>query len=205
MSAALSGRTAGFTLLEVLVGLVILGFVVSGLAGSTRFGLAAAGTQSRIVLEHEDLEPADRLLRRLVAGMALPNDGRQSGLVGDRTGFACVTRAPAAQGPGLTGRVDAVMAVNGAHQLVLRWSPHWHAERLAPRSPPAEEVLLQGVDRLDVSYLSPDRGGWLGAWNRADLPGLIRIRLLFAPGDPRRWPPIIAATQQSRARAQPSG
>lgn len=205
MSAAPAGRAAGFTLLEVLVGLVILGFIVSGLAGSTRFGLMAMGTQSRIVSERQDLEPVDRLLRRLVAGMALPNDGRQAGLVGDRTGFACVTRTPAAQEPGAASRVDAFVAVNGAHQLVLRWSPHWHAERLAPRAPAAEEVLLEGIDRLDVSYLSPDRGGWLEAWNRTDLPGLIRIRLRFAPGDPRRWPPIIAATQQGRPRAQPSG
>ena len=205
MSAGLARRTAGFTLLEVLVGLVILGFVISGLAGSTRFGLLAAGTQSRIASEHADLEPADRLLRRLVAGMALPNDGRQPGLVGDRTGFACLTRAPAAQEPGLSARVDAFVAVNGAHQLVLRWSPHRHAERLTPRPPPAEEVLLQGIDRLDVSYLSPDRSGWLESWNRTDLPGLVRIRLLFAPGDPRRWPPIIAATEQGRAQAQPSG
>ena len=205
MSAPRAGRSAGFTLLEVLVGLVILGFIVSGLAGSTRFGLAAVGTQSRIASEHEDLEPADRLLRRLVEGMALPNDGRQPGLVGDRTGFACLTRAPAAQAPGPAARVDAFLAVNGAHQLVLRWSPHWHAERLVPRAPPAEEVLLQGIDRLEVSYLSPDRGGWLQAWNRADLPGLVRIRLLFAPDDPRHWPPIIAATEQSRAQAQPGG
>ncbi len=205
MSASRAGCSAGFTLLEVLVGLVVLGFVVSGLAGSTRFGLLAAGTQSRIAAEHEDLEPADRLLRRLVAGMALPNDGRQPGLAGDRTGFACLTRSPAAQEPGLAARVDAFVAVNGARQLVLRWSPHWHAERLAPRAPPAEEVLLDGIDRLDVSYLSPDRGGWLESWSRTDLPGLVRIRLLFAPGDPRHWPPIIAATRQGRAQAQPSG
>lgn len=202
MSAVSVRRTAGFTLLEVLVGLVILGLVVSALAGSTRFGLLAAGTQSRIAAEHEELEPADRLLRRLVAGMALPNNARQPGLVGDRTGFACVTRMPAAQ-PGLPARVDAFVAVNGARQLVLRWSPHWHAERLVPRAPPAEEVLLDGIDGLEVSYLSPDRGSWLASWNRTDLPGLVRIRLLFAPGDPRRWPPIIAATQLSRAQAQP--
>ena len=205
MSADLCGRSAGFTLLEVLVGLLILGLVISGLAGSTRFGLAAAGTQSRIASEHEDLEPADRLLRRLVAGMALPADGRQPGLLGDRTGFACLTRAPAVQAPGLATRVDAFVAVNGARQLVLRWSPHWHAERLVPRAPPAEAVLLQGIDRLEISYLSPDRGGWLASWNRTDLPGLIRIRLLFPPGDPRHWPPIIAATEQGRAQARPGG
>ena len=161
--------------------------------------------QSKALAEHGDLEPVDRLLRRLVTNMALPNDGQQPGLVGDRAGFACLTRSPAAQEPGFSARVDAFVVTDDAHRLVLRWSPHLHAERLVPRPPPAKEVLLQGIDRLEVGYLSPDRSRWLTSWNRVDLPALIRIRLLFKPGDPRHWPPIIAATQQGRARERPSG
>ena len=197
-------RQAGFTLLEVLVALVVFGFIVSGLAGGTQLGLISINEQSRAAAQHQDLEPVDRLLRRLVADIVLPNDTRQPGLVGDGAGFACVTKAPAVDGP--APRVDAFVAADHAHRLVLRWSPHLHVERLAPRPAPAEEVLLQGIERLEVSYLSPDRTGWLAGWNRTDLPALIRVRLVFAPGDQRRWPPIIAATtQQSRAQDRPSG
>lgn len=201
-----AGRDAGFTLIEVLVALVILGFIVSGLAGSTQLGLAALGAQSRAVAEYDGLEPVDRALRRIVADIALPNDNQMPGLVGDPKGFACLTSAPAAEDAGgMAPRVDAYVAVNGAHQLVLRWSPHLHADRLAPRPPPTEEVLLQGIDRVEVSYLSPDRSGWLGSWTRTDLPALVRIRLLFGPGDPRHWPPIVAATRRSRAHEPPNG
>ncbi len=204
MSGRAGPRQAGFTLLEVLVALVVLGLVVSGLAGVTRFGLASVRTQARVAARQGDLEPVDRLLRRLVANMALPNDDRQPGLAGDATGFACITKAPAEGGP--AGRVDASVATDAARRLVLRWSPHLHADRLAPRPSSAEETLLEGVDRMEVSYLSPDRAGWLPGWDRTDLPALIRVRLVFAPGDPRRWPPIIAATtEQSRARERPNG
>lgn len=196
------GRHAGFTLLEVLVALAVLGIVMASLAGGTQLGLAAAGSQARAVAERQDLEPVDRLLRRVVAGIALPNDPRQAGLVGSRTGFACLTKSPA---PGAASRVDAVVTADGDHRLVLRWSAHLHAARLLPRPPPAEEVLLQGLDRLEVSYLSPDRSGWLGSWNRTDLPALVRIQLVFAPGDRRSWPPIVVATQQDRARERPGG
>jgi len=205
VTVAAARSSAGFTLLEVLVALVILGFIVSGLVGGTRLGLAAMDAQSRAAAEHGDLEPVDRLLRRVVANIALPNDDRQPGLVGDVNGFACVTRVPAGETSGLAPRVDAYVTANGARQLILRWSPHLHAERLVPRPAPAQAILLQGIDRLEISYLSPERSGWLTSWNRTDLPALIRIRLSFAPGDPRRWPPIIAATQQDRARGRPSG
>ena len=65
-------------------------------------------------------------------------------------------------------------------------------------TPPRQEVLIDRVERIEVNYLSPDRDAWLDAWNRADLPALIRIRLLFPRGDPRRWPPIVVATRQAR-------
>lgn len=198
-------RQPGFTLLELLVALLILGLIISGLAGGTKLGLKALGAQSRSLATHQDLEPVDRLLRRLVGSMALPDDKRQPGLVGDRAGFACLTHLQAAEAPGLAPRVDAVVASDNAHRLVLRWSPHLHAQRLRAGPPPSQEILLEGVARLEVSYLSPDRINWLAQWKRTDLPALIRIELIFPPGDPRRWPAIVAATRQVRARDVPDG
>ncbi len=197
---------SGFTLLELLVALVILGFIISGLARSTQLGLTSLGTQSRVFAERQDLEPVDRMLRRLVAAVALPDDTRQPGLVGNRTGFACLNQLSLAQDQGpAADRVDATVTSDDAHQLVLSWSPHIHAQRLLPRPPPKQEILLQGIDRLEVSYLSPDRHGWWAEWSRTDLPALIRIQLVFAPGDPRHWPPIIAATRHGRAQSASSG
>ena len=204
LSGGRAGRQTGFTLLEVLAALVVLGFIIAGLVGGTQLGLASIKTESRIEAKEQGLEPVDRLLRRLVANMAMPNNDQQPGLVGSRTAFTCITKALGPDAP--ASRIDALVALDHSRRLVLLWSPHLHAERLTPRPSPAEEVLLSGLDRLEISYLSPDRSGWLAAWNRTDLPALIRIRLVFAPGDARRWPPIIAATAlQSRPRERPNG
>ena len=183
---------AGFTLFELLVALVVLGFVISGLAGGTQLALASIRAQSRAVQQHQDLQPVDQLIRRLVANMVLPADTRQAGLSGKDQSLTCITKLPQTDGSAL--QVDAWLAVDGDRRLVLQWLPHVHAQRLAPRPAPAFEGLLDQVRRVEFSYLSPAGDGWQSGWDRADLPALVRIKLVFPPGDPRRWPPIIAAT-----------
>ena len=195
---------AGFTLLELLVALVVLGFVISGLAGGTQLALASMRTQTRFVQRHQDLQPVDQLLRRLVAGMVLPGDARLAGLAGKGQNLICITKLPDSDGSLI--RVDASLAVDAEHRLVLQWLPHLHARSVAPAPEPATEILLAQVRRVEFSYLSPAGDGWLSSWNRADLPALIRVRLVFSLGDPRQWPPIIAATrQQSRPSEGLSG
>src|SRR5262249_17815635 len=82
-------------------------------------------------------------------------------------------------------------------RLVLSWRPHRHEKARAPPSASAETVLVGGIDRLDFAYWGEAAPGeqpaWLAAWHRAELPGLIRVRLAFNKGDPRRWPDLIAA------------
>ena len=48
-AAAVAGRDAGFTLLEVLVSLVVTGLILAGLAQGFRFGVAAWDAQTRIL------------------------------------------------------------------------------------------------------------------------------------------------------------
>lgn len=182
----------------MLVGLVVFGFIIAGLAAGTELGFATLRTQDRTKAQYQDLEPVDRLLRRLVGSIVLPNDRALPGLEGQHESFVCITQLPDAAGAAAAHRIDAVVATDPAHRLVLRWTPHVHAERLLARPPPRQEVLLDGVERIEVSYLSPDHGAWLKAWTRLDLPALIRIRLVFPRGDPRRWPAIVAASRQTR-------
>ena len=68
-----------------------------------------------------------------------------------------------------------------------------------PVPTPHREVLLTGIDRIDMGYFAA--GVWHTRWREPEPPDLIRIRLVFRDGDPRHWPDIVAAP----ARGQPDG
>ena len=198
------GRQSGFTLLEILVALVVLGFLMVGLTQGVRAGLTMWGAQTRRVGETADLDAGARVLRRLVSGISLHSPGgiflgasstekfeaRPDSLtfVGDLpTGF------------GTTRRADITLELHEG-RLVLRWTPRRHELSTAPPPEPIETELIRRVERLDLAYWgapSPDQpAGWQSRWDGRDVPELIRVRLGFAKGDRRRWPDLITAPQR---------
>jgi prepilin-type N-terminal cleavage/methylation domain-containing protein len=60
---------SGFTLVETLVALVVLGFIIVGLAQGLRFGMIAWGLQTKTIAGDSAMDTTDRTLRRLLAGM----------------------------------------------------------------------------------------------------------------------------------------
>ncbi|WP_419730939.1 prepilin-type N-terminal cleavage/methylation domain-containing protein [Lichenicola sp.] len=202
---------AGFTLLEIVVALVVLGILLSTLSQGVQFGLAAFDRQDRMIQTGGRLEAADRTLRRLIEqldpGTSTDGDsvvGAQHGLV-FRSPLRIADAAPRAnrETPNLQTApepqddlADLRLSVDPAHQLILAWLPHRHVIPAGPVPTPHREVLLTGVDQIDVSYFSA--GVWHTRWSDAEPPDLIRIRLVFPDGDPRHWPDIVAAP----ARAQ---
>lgn len=186
----------GFTLLEILVALAVLGFLMLGLAQGTRFGLSAWDSQARQLARSGDLDVADRALRRIVTQLVPTDDVRQPGLRGTAQSLEAVTELPTAAA--LPTRQAVVgLGVDRLGRLVLRWTPYLHARRLGPPPAPQESELLRGLQRIDLAYWSA--GAWVGAWARPELPELVRIRLVFARGDARRWPDIVAAPMRERA------
>ena len=173
--------------------LAVLGFLVLGLAQGVRFGLGAWDAQARLLGRTGDLDIADRALRRVVAQLVPTDDARQPGLRGTAAGFEGVTELPTTAALP-TRRAVVALGVDRAQRLVLRWTPYLHARRLGPPPAPEESELLRGVERIEVAYWSAAAGGgWLPAWTRAELPDLVRVRLVFARGDRRRWPDVVAA------------
>jgi general secretion pathway protein J len=197
-------RQGGFTLLEILVALVVLGFLVVGLTQGVHFGLRAWELQARTIGRREDLDSIDRTLRRLIENMDPGTSTDPLALQGRATGLAFTTDLPMAV-PAYAGtslpirRADVSLGVDAAHRLVLRWTPHLHAVRFGPAPAPLVSELLRGIDHLDLAYRGAAAGGgWQSSWNQAALPGLVRIRLIFAEGDPRRWPDVVAAPVRDR-------
>src|SRR5258708_12483211 len=69
-------RQAGFTLLEVLVALTVLGFLFIGLNQGTRTGFALWNSQTRRISETEELDATARITRSLLTALPiLPTPG----------------------------------------------------------------------------------------------------------------------------------
>jgi len=197
-------RQSGFTLLELLVALIVLGFLVVGLTQGVRAGLTMWGAQTRRVGETGELDAGARALRVLLAGISVPPAGvvgrgatGTTKLEGRSDSLAFVGDLPT--GLGTTRRANITLELV-QERLVLRWTPHRHELTTAPAPEPIETELIRGVAHLDFAYWgspSADQpASWQAQWDGFNIPELIRVRLAFGKGDRRRWPDLIAAPQR---------
>ena len=194
-------RQAGFTLLEILVALVVLGFLMVGLSEGVRFGLRAWDTETRLVDRRADMDAMERVLRGVIES-ADPGDFNEPAPFHGKAGtLDLVSRLPMAAGALVTRNAEIGLGVDSKHRLILRWSLHPHAERLAKPVPPQQAVLIEGVDHIAFSYLrAPEQGGgWTEVWEAPTLPLLVRITVSFPKDDRRHWPTIEVAPMLARS------
>jgi general secretion pathway protein J len=193
-------RQGGFTLLEMIVVVTVLGLLMIGLTHGVRTGLAIWAAQSRRVGETAELDAAARILRSLLSGIT-PSGlaaGSASGvqLKGAAASLAFVGDLPT--GLGTTQRADITLELNQG-RLVLSWTPHRHELTTAPAPQPSQTELIGNVERLDLAYWGAPPGGqeagWQSEWDNPAIPELIRVRLVFGENDRRRFPDLIAAPQ----------
>lgn len=190
-------KTAGFTLLEMLVALTVLGFLLLGLAQGMHFGLLAWSTATRLSARNADLEIVDTTLRNVIEGAAPGDDLDPAPFIGSSDRLGCITALPNVAGASLHRRIQTILMVDAHHRLMLRWRAYIHATPLKPLPAPTETALLNNVARLHIAYWRPG-GDWLDAWHASDLPTLVRVHVEFVDGDPRHWPDIVAATRLDR-------
>jgi len=188
----------GFTLLEILVVLVVLGLLMTGLTKGVQLGLQAMDRQSVALGDRAELDAVDRTLRDLVTHID-PGGGRtQMQIEGKTDSFHFISRLPRAVAL-LTRRADMTLLVDDKQRLVLRWKPALHEISFDDNPPdPTDTVLLDKVDKLEIAYWAPDDGGgqpagWHDDWNSPYLPFLVRLRISFPDGDRRHWPAILVA------------
>jgi general secretion pathway protein J len=192
-------RDGGFTLLETLVALVVLGFLVVGLTHGVRTGLALWKAQSRRIGDVADLDAAQRTLRDMLSDIptnpASPAAGSAT-FDGGPYRLAFVGDLPTGLGTTRLANID--LELKGG-RLILSWTPHRHEISSAPPPKPIETELVDGVKRLELAYWGAPAPGqpaaWQGQWQGAQPPDLIRVRLLFADGDRRHWPDLVVAPQ----------
>lgn len=191
----------GFTLLEILIAVVVLGLLVLGLSQGVRTGIALRQVQLQRLDRMAELDSTMRLLRTLLTRLPAMPEANRSAAAEDSPAFrgepdrlTFVGNLPS--GLGNARRADMKLFLRNS-RLVLSWIPRRHEVPLAPRPPATDTELLSGVERLELAYWKPPTGdattGWRTGWDEAELPELIRVRLFFGESDRRRWPDLVVA------------
>jgi prepilin-type N-terminal cleavage/methylation domain-containing protein len=193
----IAGRRRGFTLLEVLVALAVLGLLAVALSQGVHFGVLAWRDEARRSVTADDLATLDGTLRRLIEGIDPGDDLDPAPVTATRDRLECITRLVGVDGPVPARRMQAVLLVDRNHRLVLRWRQYPRATRIGDPLPLTETELLRGISRIELAFQRED-GRWLGTWQSPDPPALVRIRLRFEPNDTQRWPDIVAAPRRDR-------
>lgn len=193
---------AGFSLVEMLASLAILGLVALVLSAGIG-GVAAAMRRQAVARDAQDqVQAAQVYLRRRLERVAPLVDTQGGGSTVDMAGGSVrldfVGPAPDRNGPDALQRYRLVRREGG--ELTL-FTMSTLAAGTDPRDPglsgwtPA--ALLNGTAGLAIQYFGPVRGGgtvaaWQDSWlGRQEAPALIRIRVAFAPGDARIWPDLL--------------
>jgi general secretion pathway protein J len=182
-------RAAGFTLLEVMTALVVVSLIIALLAHSVDFVLGAWQWQGIALTAHDEMEPIDRTLRRLIEQTDPGDPGWPPVFEGGAHRLLFATEMPDV----LAGEAEVALGVDRSHQLMLLWH-----SRLARPEVQHSAVLLEGVERLDIQYWEPETSTWLNTWSLHSLPALVRLRVVFPRGDPRHLPDVIAAPMRAR-------
>ncbi|MDH3918344.1 MAG: prepilin-type N-terminal cleavage/methylation domain-containing protein [Rhodospirillales bacterium] len=205
-------RSGGFTLVELLVALTLLGLIFVALFGGLRFGTRTWETGNQRSEAFAEVEVMQSLLRRQLAQavtLRTPK-GDQAVFVGegDRLGFA-------APGPSQTGVGGLYLfeiftePSDENHRLVLRWQIH----RPALEFPLDDEeskrrVLLENVEGLRFSYFGDTEKRkdvqWNDSWSDLEfLPKLVLIEVALPSGDGRYWPDLIVAPRSTSSANLP--
>lgn len=178
----------GYSLLELLLALALLGFITLAMAGGFRFGARAWERSEDKVATIERIQGAQRILRTLLQS-AVPRDfdptipGDPELFRGTGRGLSFVANASSTLGGGGAVRYRLQVEGDGARRdLVLAWRAAGGERRLVVLS--AREISL-AYARLDQT----GRLIWAGEWlDQSGAPALVRVR---ATPDDGVWPDLI--------------
>ncbi len=185
----------GFTLIEVIVALVVLGFVLAGLGQATRFGMSAWTLETKLADNAAGLERMDRVLRRLIEQASPPAGADEKPMAGEEHRIIFMTLLPDQPQTQPVRHAQVAVGVDDHHRLVLRWRPHANATALLPLAPMQEIVLAEGIERIDLAYRqqAADGGKWEKRWAESNLPSTVQIHFVLANGR-HRWPDMAVPT-----------
>ncbi len=187
--------SAGFTLIEVIVALVVFGMIMAGLFQAQRFGVAAWDLEGRLAENAAQQERLDRVLRQLIEEASPPVATDDKPLSGEEHRLTLMTLLPDQPQTQPVRHAQVALGVDDRHRLVLRWQPHANATLIGPAPRGQEIVLAEGVARIDLAYRAgaADGGKWSKTWAEGALPAVVQIHFVLANGK-HRWPDMAVPT-----------
>ncbi len=208
-SRARVARSDGFTLLELLIALAIVGALLAIAFGGLRVAIAAWGRGEDRAEFNQHARGITQIVGRAVGG-AYPYRGslgdvpeRRLLFVGEEERIEFVTRAAPMPGDVAAAFTAVVIAVESDTQgraLIVR-------QRILPNREPFTRAVVvlrdSAIQGLELRYLRPE-GTWVDTWDAEAehaLPAGVRIRFVTAQGG--RLEPLPPLTISLRSVTAP--
>ncbi len=191
---------AGYTLIELLIVLALLGLISLAIAGGFRFGARAWERTERAIGAGEAARGGHAALSALLGHIyprardALGTEPPSFEATAERIAFLADASAPFPARGVWRYTLSVKRGQDGAALLLSQQSEHGP---IAAR----EEVLLTGAKQVLFAFADVKDGtvSWTDTWSgQANLPALIRVRVVFPPGG-GTWPDLIVRPAIDRA------
>lgn len=197
-------RAQGFTLLELLIGMTLVGFILTLLFAGLSLGMRSWEAGERhMVSSSRQAVIVDFIRRTLEQTYPLRwrvDEEDQLAFAGETESLRFV--GPVARHDGASGNfLIALELADGevGRDLVMRWQyPDSRAPGFGPLEEAKPKVLAKAVQGMTFSYFGAESDTEEPAWHDQWLhqktpPDLIRLQLVMANGE--TWPYIVAAPQ----------
>jgi len=206
---ATAGRhhDAGFTLLELLVALTLLGLVMAVVFGELRFTARAWDSADARAARNAELLGVHGFLRQRFEQLYVPQQIRTADAADGPPAFdgsghtlTFLATMPANVSQGGYYRIELSLEPGeDGEDLLVAWRP-FDADEIntVANGPDNSRVLLRGVREISFAYYGATSDNvapqWWDIWPARDAaPSLIRMDVAFADGDPRVWPELVVA------------
>jgi len=199
-------ESTGFTLLEVMLAMTLLSIMVVLLFSSLKIGAESWNKGERKISEVNEKAVVYQFFKRHLSSIRplwddFSYNEANFSFQGGRNELQFVSTFPASAGrKGLQlFKVGFDQAERGVIKVILKpfyptaEGSQWQAE---------EVILLENVEKFDVTYFDKEDGhsdgAWTDTWQEKDhLPALIKIKIVLA--DNSYWPEMIFALKLATA------